>query len=155
MNMKKYDIIKFKSILNNKDVEDIGIIKDIIEEDNEILYQVIPFNLKIYCIFLNSSNITNYIGEYKNFDFTNDETNHQYKINDEFYLQLCDNFFNKFFEKLGYYYWSNIDDMKNEFKDANLILCKLKSYWGQGIYHVETNIHDLRLNDELINEFKL
>ena len=44
--MKKYDILKFNYILNNKNVEDIGIINNIINEDNEIFYQVLPFNLK-------------------------------------------------------------------------------------------------------------
>ena len=53
--MKKYDILKFNYILNNKKVEDIGIIKDIINEDKELLYQIIPFNLKVYCLFLNNS----------------------------------------------------------------------------------------------------
>ena len=55
--MKKYDILKFNYILNNKNVEDIGIIKNIINEDNEIFYQVLPFNLKVYCLYLNKDNI--------------------------------------------------------------------------------------------------
>ena len=49
--MKKYDILKFNYILNNKNVKDIGIIKDIINEDNKIFYQVLPFNLKVYCLW--------------------------------------------------------------------------------------------------------
>ena len=153
--MKKYDILKFNYILNNKNVKDIGIIKNIINEDNEIFYQVLPFNLKVYCLYLNKDNVIEKIGEYHNFNFINDESNHQFKINDEFYLQLNDKFFNKFINEFGYYYWDNETEIKNVFKDKDVILCKVKEYWGPNIYHIETNIHDLRLNDKLINEFKL
>ena len=124
--MKKHDILKFNYILNNKNIEDIGIIKNIINEDNEIFYQVLPFNLKVYCLYLNKDNIIEKIGEYYNFDFINDESNHQYKINDEFYLQLNDKFFNKFINELGYYYWDNEIEVKNVFKDKDIILCKVK-----------------------------
>ena len=128
--MKKYDILKFNYILNNKNVKDIGIIKDIINEDNKIFYQVLPFNLKVYCLYLNKDNVIEKIGEYNNFNFINDESNHQFKINDEFYLQLNDKFFNKFINEFGYYYWDNETEIKKVFKDKDVILCKVKEYWG-------------------------
>lgn len=153
--MNKYDVIKFKCQLNKIEITDFGIIKDVIHEDDCIFYQVLPFNLKLYSLFLIEENIIMKICKCANFNFINDETNHNYKIGEKFYLQLNEDFFNKFINEVGYYYWNTINEVKEVFQNYDLILCEIKEYWGPNIYHVETNVHDLRLNDKLIHEFKL
>ena len=149
------DIVKFKTRLLNKNVEDIGIVKEINEEFEDWFITVIPFNLKVSELLLRPSKIRRKIGEYSNFDFTNDESNHSHRIGDEINLRLSDDFFKKYIKEISYAYWDTYKEMKSSFKNLVSIKCRISCYWGPHMYHLTNDIHDLRLTDEFIKEFSI
>lgn len=151
------DIVKFKTRLLDKLVEDIGVVKEIGEDAyyGEMYVEVIPFNLKISTLLLKPSKVKKKIGEYSNFNFTNDESCHDFKLGYKFNLLLSDEFFRRYTEEIGYVYWNTSEEMKKSFNGVDEIEFMIDRFEGPHMYNATSSIHSIRITDEFIKEFSI
>lgn len=151
------DIVKFKTRLLDKLVKDIGVVEEIDEDAyyGEMYVKVIPFNLKISSLLMKPSKVKKKIGEYSNFNFTNDERSHDFSLGYKFKLRLTDEFFRRYIEETGYVYWNTVEEMKKTFNGVDEIEFMIDRFEGPHMYNVTSSIHGIRITDEFIKEFSI
>ena len=151
------DIVRFKTRLLDKSVEDIGVVKKIAKDEywNEWLVEIIPFNLKISSLLMKPTKVRKKLGEYSNFDFTNDESNHDYKLGYEFKLKLSDEFYRRYIKEIGYVYWNTAEEMKNSFSGIDELKFMVDRFEGPHMYNATSDVHSIRITDKFIKEFSI
>lgn len=151
------DIVKFKIRLLDKPLEDIGVIKKIAKDEywNEWLVEIIPFNLKISSLLMKPTKVRKKLGEYSNFDFTNDESNHDYRLGYEFKLKLSDDFYRRYIEDIGYVYWNTAEEMKHCFNSVDEMKFMVDRFEGPHMYNAVSDVHSIRITDKFIKEFSI
>lgn len=153
-NLKTRDVVEFKSMLLNKTEKDLGVIEEgPIVEDGETLYKVVPLTLKVSYKIISSNEILRKVGRFEDFDFAVGEESHKLKVGFKFKLKLDDEFFRRYVEEIGYAYWNTAKEMKSSFRGLDEIECTVEKLLENGMYHIFTDIHDLRINDKFIDEF--